>query len=70
MLHIRNFKQSDFDLVKDIYQQGIDTGNATFQAKAKEWDEWDKSMLKSCRLVAVENDRVVGWAALSAVSSR
>jgi len=27
-------------------------------------------MLQVCRIVAVENDRVVGWAALSPVSSR
>ena len=70
MLYIRNFEPGDFDLVKDIYQQGIDTGNATFQTQAKEWEEWNKAMLQACRLVAVENDRVVGWAALSPVSSR
>jgi L-amino acid N-acyltransferase YncA len=70
MAYIRNFEQNDFDSVKDIYQQGIDTGNATFETQAKEWDEWNNSMLQVCRLVAVENDRVVGWAALSPVSSR
>ena len=70
MMYIRNFKQSDFDSVKDIYQQGIDTGNATFETQVKEWDEWNNSMLQVCRLVAVENERVVGWAALSLVSNR
>ena len=70
MVYIRNFEQNDFDSVKDIYQQGIDTGNATFETQAKEWDEWNNSMLQVCRLVAVEDDRVVGWAALSPVSSR
>jgi len=69
-MHIRNFERSDFDVVKDIYQQGIDTGNATFQTQAKEWDEWNNSTLQVCRLVAVENGRVVGWAALYPVSSR
>ncbi len=66
----REFKESDFSAVKDIYQQGIDTGNATFQTKAKDWHDWNSSMLEVCRLVAVENGRVIGWAALSAVSSR
>jgi L-amino acid N-acyltransferase YncA len=70
MVYIRKFEQDDFDSVKDIYQQGIDAGNATFQTQAKEWDEWNNSMLQVCRLVAVENGRVVGWAALSPVSSR
>ncbi len=57
-------------MVKDIYQQGIYTGHATFQEKAKTWPEWDGSMLKSCRLVAVAGGEVAGWAALSPVSSR
>jgi L-amino acid N-acyltransferase YncA len=70
MVHIRKFEQNDFDSVRDIYQQGIDAGNATFETQAKEWDEWNNAMLQVCRLVAVENDRVVGWAALSPVSSR
>jgi len=70
MIFIRDFKQSDFGSVKDIYQQGIDTGNATFETHAKEWNEWNKSMIQVCRLVAVKNERVVGWAALSPVSSR
>lgn len=67
---IRNFDQNDFLAVQYIYQQGIDTGNATFQEKAKSWEEWNNSMLDSCRLVALENNRVVGWAGLSLVSSR
>ncbi len=70
IMYIRYFKKTDFDAVKMIYQQGIDTGNATFQTQAKEWEEWDNSMLKVCRLVAVIGDKVVGWAALSPVSSR
>ena len=41
-MKIRDFRKSDFSTVKSIYQQGIDTGNATFQLKAKEWDEVSK----------------------------
>ncbi len=66
---IRQFVESDFLAVQNIYQQGIDTGNATFQTKAKSWQQWNSSMLNCCRLVAVE-DEVLGWAGLSAVSSR
>ena len=67
---IREFNESDFLSVKDIYQQGIDTGNATFQDKAKDWDEWNNSLLDCCRLVAIEDSQVLGWAGLSPVSSR
>ena len=70
MLTIRQFEKTDFPNVKRIYQEGIDTGHATFQTKAKEWEEWDESILQECRLVAVDNNNVVGWAGLSSVSNR
>lgn len=69
-MQIRNFHKSDFSSVKSIYQQGIDTGNATFQKKAKAWNEWNLSFLSSCRIVAEMNGEVVGWAALSPASNR
>lgn len=56
--------------VKAIYESGIATGNATFQTAAPEWDEWDKAHVKTCRLVAIENSQLIGWAALTAVSGR
>ncbi|WP_189610928.1 GNAT family N-acetyltransferase [Saccharospirillum salsuginis] len=67
---VRTFEQADFPMVKAIYQQGIDTGNATFQQQAKDWEEWDSSLLPECRLVAELEGEIVGWAALSPVSSR
>ena len=70
MIRVRPFAQQDFIHVKDIYQQGIDTGDATFQETAKEWLEWDAAMLESCRLVALDGRIIVGWAALSPVSNR
>ena len=69
-MFIRPFEKTDYPSVKSIYKQGIDTGNATFQTKAKEWEEWDNSMLSSCRLVASNDKYILGWAALSPVSSR
>jgi len=61
---------SDWDDVKLIYEKGIATGNATFQTSAPSWDEWDSSHLAACRIVAEVAGKVVGWAALSPVSSR
>lgn len=69
-MFIRDFTQNDYPAVKNIYQQGIDTGNATFQLTAKSWDEWNNTMLSHSRIVVEENDNVLGWAGLSAVSSR
>nr|GFD51450.1 hypothetical protein [Tanacetum cinerariifolium] len=57
--------------VRAIYEQGIATGQATFTTEAPSWEEWDRSHLAHSRLVAVADaGLVVGWAALSPVSSR
>ena len=61
--------------VRTIYEQGIATGNATFTTAAPSWEEWDRSHLSHSRLVAVDagsgpSEQVLGWAALSPVSSR
>ncbi|MBJ6146068.1 GNAT family N-acetyltransferase [Hymenobacter sp. BT559] len=57
--------------VRAIYEEGIATGNATFETQAPEWDAWDRAHLPHSRLVAVdEAGMVLGWAALSPVSSR
>jgi len=56
--------------VKRIYEEGIGTGDATFQTAAPEWGEWNSSHLQTCRLIVVENDKILGWAALTPVSDR
>lgn len=67
---ITNLTESHWPEVKAIYESGIATGNATFQTEAPGWEEWDKGHIKTCRLVALESDQVLGWAALSPVSGR
>lgn len=61
---------SNWQQVKSIYESGIATGMATFETKAPEWEQWNNSHLPFARLVAMENNKVIGWAALSPVSNR
>ena len=61
---------ADWARVCAIYEEGVATGNATFQTAAPSWDDWDAGHLAECRLVGVNRDAIVGWAALSRVSSR
>jgi phosphinothricin acetyltransferase len=61
---------ADWAQVRAIYLEGIDTGNATFETDAPDWDAWDAAHLPCCRLVVRQGDRVIGWAALSPVSRR
>lgn len=56
--------------VKKIYKEGIETGHATFQSSIPSWEEWDADHIKDCRLVAKENNEVIGWAGLTPVSGR
>ena len=63
-------KPPDWEAVKQIYEEGIATGNATFQQSAPTWDEWNNSHLQHSRIVAKEGDEIVGWAALTPVSGR
>lgn len=61
---------ADWAAVKEIYEDGIATGNATFQQSAPQWEEWDNSHLSHRRIVAKDEDTLVGWAALTPVSGR
>ena len=67
---IENMAETDWDQVVDIYEQGILTGNATFEQEIPDRDSWDAGHLKACRLVAKSNSSILGWAALSPVSNR
>lgn len=61
---------SDWDEVRGIYLEGIETGYATFETDPGTWEKWDGAHLKAHRLVARSGSTVVGWAALSPASSR
>ncbi|EMZ9272764.1 N-acetyltransferase [Klebsiella pneumoniae] len=67
---IRKMHEEDWCAVREIYQEGIATGNATFQTAAPEWLELNEGHLQDCRYVATVDNRVVGWAALSPFSRR
>ena len=62
--------QEHWERVKQIYESGIATGIATFETTAPCWENWNDGHLTFARLVAMYNNEVVGWAALSPVSSR
>ncbi len=62
-------EQSWIDVAR-IYESAIATKNVTFHTCAPSWDEWDKSHRQDCRLIAKIDNKIVGWSALSYVSSR
>ena len=69
-IEIKSMAAVDWEIVAEIYKQGIDTGNATFQREIPTWDAWNDGHLKKCRLIATIKNEVAGWAALSPISER
>ena len=69
-LSIRPLVSKDWVAVKNIYELGIATGVATFETTAPNWEQWNNNHLSFGRLVAVLENEVIGWAALTAVSNR
>ena len=68
---IRSMTSSDWPGVEEIYREGIEDGEATFETATPSWDAFDAGKIPTPRLVAVDDDgRLVGWAAASPVSSR
>lgn len=71
MFAIRVLQPGDWESVREIYLEGIETGNATFETKAPEWVSWDESHVSELRFIAVnDHDEIAGWAALTPVSGR
>lgn len=64
------FGQSDWPSIRAIYREGIETGNATFETEAPPWNVWHAGHLPFGRLAARSGESILGWSALSAVSSR
>jgi phosphinothricin acetyltransferase len=68
---IRPMEAGDAGPVLAIYQAGLDAGEASFEHTAPTWAQFDAGRLLGHRFVAVdERGTVLGWVAVSAVSSR
>jgi L-amino acid N-acyltransferase YncA len=66
---VRDLVADDWPAVRAIYEEGIRTGDATFETEAPAWNAWDAAHPR-LRLVAERDGTVLGWAALSPASTR
>ncbi len=69
-LEVTLLLEDDWDAVRTVYQEGIDSGQATFENRVPTWAKWSSSKLPECRLVLRLGSEIVGWAALSPISRR
>ena len=67
---VDRMRASDWEQVRAIYLEGIRSGHSTFETEAPSWEKWDEGHLQIARLVLRDDERVLGWAALSPVSRR
>lgn len=69
-LVIDSMQSRDWEFAREIYLEGLATGQATFETEAPDWERWNADHLPVCRLVAGNGDGILGWAALIPVSKR
>jgi L-amino acid N-acyltransferase YncA len=67
---IRAFAAEDWKPVAEIYRQGLEGRNATFETEVPAYDAWIKKFHPHLLWVAVVADEIVGWAGLQPVSVR
>ena len=67
---IRTMTKQDSLRVLEIYKMGLETRMATFETIVPSWTVWDLKHLSHSRLVYIDNDKILGWSALSPVSTR
>ncbi len=60
----------DWSAVAAIWDEGIATGNATFETEPPSWSSFDETRCREGRFVAEDGGTVVGWAAIAPVSTR
>jgi phosphinothricin acetyltransferase len=63
-------RNSDWEMVRRIYLEGLETGQASFETAAPSWESWDSAHFKHSRLLVRQSDQVIAWAALAPTSRR
>jgi len=69
-IRIRALGKADWQAVRAIYLEGIATDHATFETEPPAWEDWNLAHLPASRIVAISDEKVIGWAALGRVSAR
>ncbi|EPD49678.1 N-acetyltransferase family protein [Paenisporosarcina sp. FSL H8-0542] len=67
---IRPMLATDWQEVKEIYEEGIKSKNATFETQAPTYEKWMETSHPECHMVAVENNHVLAWAKVLYTSAR
>ncbi len=69
-IQINTILEDNFSEVQQIYLQGLETGNASFETSVPDWNKWNKQHCLHSRISVSIDNKMIGWAALSPVSER
>ena len=69
-MHTETINKANFKEVQRIYQEGLDTGIATFETTVPNWEYWNDNHQTFGRIIAKNDTNYLGWAALSPASKR
>lgn len=69
-MNVRAYISSDYIPVVTIYKEGLATGIATFETEVPDELNWNKKFINNCQFVVEKNEVIIGWCALSHVSTR
>ena len=67
---IRPMTDADWQAVRAIYEEGLATGQASFETQAPTWEWWNAAHHHHSRFVACDDGEVIGWVAMAPVSAR
>ncbi|QTD42629.1 GNAT family N-acetyltransferase [Sporosarcina sp. Te-1] len=67
---IRKMESKDLTVVLEIYQQGMDTGMATFETHVPTEEGWNCKFHPTLRFVFEVNDIILGWISIAPISAR
>lgn len=70
---IRLMEEADYPQVKEIYEDGLDTGHASWEHFAPEWEEFSQiKRMELCYVATADDDpeKILAWASAAPVSKR
>jgi phosphinothricin acetyltransferase len=70
VVEVRTMASGDAGGVLEIYQAGLDGGQASFETVAPTWAAFDAGRLPAHRFVAHDGPALLGWVAVSPTSTR
>lgn len=62
---IREMTKEDYPQTAEIYAQGVESGEATFQTYVPTYEEWNREHLPFCRYVCETEGHIIGWVSLT-----